>query len=181
MNMTTSSSDKTGPTEYRPTIWRQCSVEGCWEPNASNGLCSKHYAASRYVPRPGKPGGQTKPRKPCSVEACDRNASALGLCAKHYAIARYKSVAIPGVYVIASEHMPGLIKIGKSSQVLHRAATIRTYLPGAELVMLFEGEDNAAFEAELHARFADRRVEGEWFRLSLAELEVELENELEPE
>ena len=56
------------------------------------------------------------------------------------------------------------VKIGRSRNVEARMATLRTAIPGLELLGSIPG--GARAEADLHASFADERVAGEWFRLT---------------
>lgn len=59
----------------------------------------------------------------------------------------------------------GHVKIGRSDDPMKRLAVLRTGSSSA-LELLWMAEGGAALEAFLHARFADRRVRGEWFDFS---------------
>lgn len=66
------------------------------------------------------------------------------------------------VYFIQADN--GLIKIGVAGSPKDRLRTLRTMSPVAlRLVLVLPGR-GAPGESELHARFAEHRSHGEWFR-----------------
>jgi len=68
------------------------------------------------------------------------------------------------VYFIADEH--GNVKIGYASSVGWRLANLQT-ANASELTLLVEIPDGGPkLERELHKRFSEHRVRGEWFRLA---------------
>ena len=73
-------------------------------------------------------------------------------------------------YVYLAKHGPDF-KIGRSNDVARRRREVSLLLPHElEHVHIIETDDPAGIEKYWHERFKDRRVRGEWFRLSREEV-----------
>jgi hypothetical protein len=68
------------------------------------------------------------------------------------------------VYLLKSAN--GLYKIGITKNINQRLTTIRKSPIKIELVHSIESGNAADLEKDLHSRFADNRVIGEWFQLN---------------
>lgn len=74
------------------------------------------------------------------------------------------------VYLVRAEN--GLVKIGKTSDMERRFKTLDTMCPvDLEIVGCISSELADELEDKLHAEFDDVRVKGEWFALSLDNIE----------
>lgn len=70
-------------------------------------------------------------------------------------------------YVYLVKSSTGYYKIGLTSNPKDRKRTFSVKLPfEVEFECLIKTSDMVSLERELHGRFADRRVDGEWFDLS---------------
>jgi hypothetical protein len=76
------------------------------------------------------------------------------------------------VYFIGTEHGP--IKIGSARSPYQRLCTLQT-ANAEELYLFAYAEGGVRLERELHTRFSDLRLRGEWFRRSYPILHTILE------
>ena len=66
----------------------------------------------------------------------------------------------------------GYYKIGRAKKLDQRVKRFEIKLPfEIELVCSVHSDDYVALERALHERFADRRVNGEWFALTQADID----------
>lgn len=63
----------------------------------------------------------------------------------------------------------GLIKIGRSKNPKYREGTLQSKEP--ETVMIVNWRAPKQTEKELHSKFASKRIRGEWFRLTISDLD----------
>lgn len=74
------------------------------------------------------------------------------------------------VYLVQSP--TGYYKIGRTSDPDNRVKTFKVKLPfEVEYICLIQTGDMYILESQLHIRFADKRVNGEWFNLESADVE----------
>lgn len=77
-----------------------------------------------------------------------------------------------GYVYLLREDVRGLVKIGRAVNPRNRVQKIAAILPSTcRVVGLIEAANMEELEKELHRRFADRRVKGEWFKLDAGHLE----------
>lgn len=71
------------------------------------------------------------------------------------------------VYVIQDIDVTGYCKIGKTNKPADRIGHFDTMLPfNVNVLHIMPSKDCTALETMLHRRFADKRVRGEWFKLT---------------
>lgn len=58
-----------------------------------------------------------------------------------------------------------LIKIGKTKHHKNRMSSYKTHNPGFKQILILDGN----YENELHATFANKLVQGEWFNLDMSD------------
>ena len=97
------------------------------------------------------------------AEAVERNLSELKATKPDVAIRRKMSTART-VYLIREKH--GLVKIGKAADFERRFEILSQQTPyDLEIVDVIQSEAASKIEGELHKRYAEYRVRGEWFSL----------------
>jgi len=72
------------------------------------------------------------------------------------------------VYVM-KDNITGYYKIGISKNPSSREKTLQSQCPSIEL--LFSKKANKSTEAILHKKYSSKRVRGEWFNLSLSDVD----------
>ncbi len=76
------------------------------------------------------------------------------------------------VYLLGSSEY-GWYKIGKSRRPSVRAKELGILLPfEIRPIAIWESERYSALERELHEKFADDRINGEWFKFEIEHIEV---------
>lgn len=71
------------------------------------------------------------------------------------------------VYLLSAPHDLTLFKIGRTSNPQNRLRTFNIKLPFAvEYICTIKTDDMYALESTLHRKFASKRLDGEWFRLT---------------
>lgn len=77
------------------------------------------------------------------------------------------------VYLLAVPNSPGLYKIGRASNPENRLRTFNVKLPfPVSFEHLIKSSDCYELETSLHRLFADQRVNGEFFTLSAADVQI---------
>lgn len=76
------------------------------------------------------------------------------------------------VYLIKDISVTGYIKIGRTNNLARRLGAFKVQLPfEIEVIHIIRTHDSKTLEAELHRHFADKRVNGEWFNLTVDDVE----------
>lgn len=142
------------------------------------------------------------PRMRCQATACPKDATKTGLCDNHYAQHRYETVTrsvtlVPfgdrqrriSAYVYAFRAAPGwsppgLLKIGRGTDgrlngrrtgaggETSRLHGLACASPGGQFVRKVDTPCAQWIEAQLHRRFRDRHIAGEWFAVTPEEFDV---------
>ena len=127
----------------------------------------KTWNASEAARRAGykHPGSQGHAllKVPEVAEAIEQNLSELKATRPDVAIRRKVSTATT-VYLVREEH--GLVKIGKAADFEKRFEILSQQIPyDLEIIDVIQSEAASKIEGELHKRYAEYRVRGEWFSL----------------
>jgi len=78
-----------------------------------------------------------------------------------------------GVYVLhATDLPPWRIKIGVTTDIRARFATLQSTSSSELNIVLFRPGATAIFERSLHDMFAAERLHGEWFQLAVDDMDV---------
>lgn len=89
---------------------------------------------------------------------------------KYYRPKRNRKKIKGVVYFISDNN--GHIKIGMTQDIKSRMNTLSTMVPtGVTLLKTIKSNDCRKLEAKLHEKYADKRVNGEWFKLDIDECE----------
>jgi len=76
------------------------------------------------------------------------------------------------VYLIQAQHDPSLYKIGRSANPDDRIRTFEVKLPFTfDYICTIKSDDMYTLERQLHYKYRDKRIDGEWFRLSTEDVE----------
>lgn len=108
-------------------------------------------------------------QKPYVAALLEKRIQELKVEPKDIPAVRYVRREAEFVYLIRAEN--GLVKIGITINVEQRFRTLDTSCPvEIALIGVLHSDEAIVVEAELHERFEDRRVKGEWFALSSQEI-----------
>ena len=80
---------------------------------------------------------------------------------------RTKLANVQVVYLMFNQ-IDNLYKIGRTKNLPYRERTLQGQQPRVELIAFWEREKS--FEKRLHYHFGSKKVRGEWFKLSFADL-----------
>jgi len=77
------------------------------------------------------------------------------------------------IYVIRMGKHSGIVKIGRATDIKRRLSDISPKLPFPLIVVhLIHAKDYFLLESVLHKYFAHNRLEGEWFRLTIDDIDL---------
>ena len=74
-------------------------------------------------------------------------------------------------YIMSDENYPNTYKIGKSKNPVKREETLLHSAPSIRLYKVVKTDNMHKLEKDLHKLFSDKRIRGEWFKLSDMELD----------
>ena len=92
---------------------------------------------------------------------------------KTYPVYKSRQINTHGyVYLLAGIHDPTLFKIGRTNNPDNRLKTFNVKLPfEVEYICTIKTDDMFKLERELHFKFASKRLNGEWFKLTSEDVE----------
>lgn len=99
------------------------------------------------------------------------NKNAVGAVLELYTeeVAEYNAQQKHTYIYLMIDHNTGYHKIGRSKNPKFRERTLQSEKPTIEMIHTFK--DNLSKEKELHKRYANKRIRGEWFNLSKVDVE----------
>lgn len=166
-----------------------CDVVACERKATTKGMCNAHAARRRaagdsrevallYPPVKARAAYGSNDGNPCSTPGCELVSKKRGMCDSHYAAWFYSrggSESGEFVYLLdAPGWTPeGVAKIGHGTEA--RLKDFRTTLPTARFVRQVFVEKPGRIEVLAHYVLADRRVSGEWFRVTPEEFDATIE------
>lgn len=85
------------------------------------------------------------------------------------------------VYATTSDAFPGLVKIGRTDNLSKRMSSANTFCAPAPHVIVASASslDNVRDENKAHCHFRDRHVKGEFFRVSVEEVQTYFDEHIE--
>jgi hypothetical protein len=99
-----------------------------------------------------------------------RDAQMRGGTTRHKRKSTRCSLRVGYVYALRADN--GLVKIGRTVDIEQRLKTLHTMLPyELELLHLLPSSSIDELECYLHRYFREKRVKGEWFRLTIEDIE----------
>lgn len=126
----------------------------------------------RYLENPNYGEWQGKSREEYSDEELDMIGSGFGTSSSKQETSKKLRNRKGFVYLLAAFHDKQLYKIGRATNPNNRLRTFNVKLPfPVAYECIIETGDMYRLERELHRLFDDKRLDGEWFRLSQSDVQ----------